>query len=158
MRFIFCSQKPSPATVLALTGQEPLFEDDSYLLPVLEDDPFLRTYSVLSFMHLPLTRSELQTDDWTDTDGEPSNSVQRDTRVDLSSDLGLLHAHREIRLLKERLASTQGELQDYRKLVRTQLETPALAELKEDILLESPKRDDDTHYFKSYGGNGVSHP
>jgi len=41
--FDFFPQKPSPVTVLAFTGQEPLFADDNYLLPVLEDDSFLRT-------------------------------------------------------------------------------------------------------------------
>jgi protein arginine N-methyltransferase 3 len=156
LRFIFSSQKPSPTTVLAFTGQEPLFEDDSYLLPVLEDDPFLRTYSILPFVYLPLTRSELQTDDWTDTDEDPSHSAQQGTHADLNPNLVLSQAHREIKLLKERLANAQNELQDYRKLVQTQLAASTLAELKEDTPLEPVKRDDDTHYFASYSGNGAS--
>jgi len=155
--FIFSCQKPPPATVLALTGQEPLFEDDNYLLPVLEDDPFLRTYSIFLFVHPPLTRTELQTDDWTDTDEGQSHSVQKDTKTNLDSNFDLPQAHREIRLLKERLANAQNELRDYRKLVQTQLEASTLAELGDDTPLEPPKRDDDTHYFDSYGGNGEPH-
>ena len=108
-------------------------------------------------MYVPLTRLELQTDDWTDTDEEPSRSTQKDINTDLHSNLSLPQAHREIRLLKERLANAQHELQDYRKLVRTQLKASPLAELEDGTPLELPKRDDDTHYFESYGGNGASH-
>ena len=106
-------------------------------------------------MHVPLTRSELQTDDWSDTDEERSHSAQRDENA--SSKVDHSHAHREIKLLKERLANAQNELQEYQKLVRTRLDVSALDALKDDTPLELPKRDDDTHYFESYGGNGSSH-
>lgn len=105
-------------------------------------------------MRVPLTRSELQTDDWTDTDEEPSHSAQRGE----NSNRDLSHAHREIRLLKERLANAQNELLDYQKLVRSRLEASTLDALQDDTPLELPKRDDDTHYFESYGGNGASYP
>ena len=109
----------------------------------------------------------MQTDDWsddtdTDTDADanadeegPSYSAQRDAKK--ASNFDLPHAHREIRLLKERLANAQNELRDYQRLVRTRLEGPTLDALKDDIPLDPPKRDDDTHYFESYGGNGASH-
>lgn len=106
----------------------------------------------------------MQTDDWTDdtdTDADadadkegPSHSAQRDAK---SSNFDLPHAHREIGRLKERLADAQNELRDYQRLVRTQLEGPTLDALKDDTPLDPPKRDDDTHYFESYGGNGASH-
>ena len=103
----------------------------------------------------------MQTDDWTDDtdtdaagEGEPNHSAQRDAK---SSPLDLPHARREIRLLKERLANAQNELRDYQRLVRTRLEGPTLDALKDDTPLDPPKRDDDTHYFESYGGNGASH-
>ena len=105
----------------------------------------------------------MQTDDWTDdTDADadadadkegPSHSAQQDAK---SSNFDLPHAHREIRRLKERLADAQNELRDYQRLVRTQLEGPTLDALKDDTPLDPPKRDDDTHYFESYGGNGAS--
>jgi len=95
----------------------------------------------------------LQTDDWTDTDEEPSHSAQKDE----NSSHDLSHAQREIRLLKERLANAHNELQEYQKLVRTQLDvSTTLDALKDDTPLEPPKRDDDTHYFESYGGSGAS--
>ncbi len=74
-----------------------------------------------------------------------------------TTNLDLSHAHREIRLLKERLGYAQNELRDYQRLVRTQLEVSTLDALKDDTPLDPPKRDDDTHYFESYGGNGASH-
>lgn len=36
------------AEVLNLSGSEPLFKDDDLLLPVLENDPFLRQYDPMS--------------------------------------------------------------------------------------------------------------
>ena len=47
---MFFSQNPPPppATVLAFTGAESLFADDAYLRPVLDADPFLRTYPTVS--------------------------------------------------------------------------------------------------------------
>ena len=107
-------------------------------------------------MYVPLTRLELQTDDWTDTDEQPARAAQNDAQAHLDATLSLPQAHREIRLLKERLADAQHALQDYQTLVRTQLEAPALAELEDDTPLEVPKRDDDTHYFESYCGTGAS--
>jgi len=108
-------------------------------------------------VYVPLTRLELQTDDWIDTDDEPSRSTKKDANTNLDPNISLPQAQREIRLLKERLANAQNELQEYQKLVRTQLKASALAELEDDTPLEQPKRDDDTHYFESYGGNGASH-
>ena len=119
-----------------------------------------------------LTSSELQTDDWTDSDDGDGDGDDTDAGAGAgagaehsaprgaksTANFDLSHAQREIRLLRERLSYAQNELRDYQTLVRTRLEVSTLDALKDDAPLDPPpKRDDDTHYFESYGGSGASH-
>lgn len=100
-------------------------------------------YSVCFYHHLGLVLSsysiELQMDDWSDSDEGQSTRKQP---------TDLAHALLEIRLLKERLESSQQELVDFRELVNKTSKRP---DVDNDEALPPPlPRDDDTHYFESY--------
>ncbi|GJE92599.1 methyltransferase domain-containing protein [Phanerochaete sordida] len=127
-------EKPSPADVKALIGKEEFLREDKYLIPVIGDDPML----------------QLQSDDWSD-DEEVVNSQQ--APEDLSS------AQRKIRALENALHKAQQDLSDYRSFVGDRLNLASLAEaLQESAGAPSgaqPVRDDDSHYFQSYGSNDI---
>ncbi|KAG5654313.1 hypothetical protein H0H81_004732 [Sphagnurus paluster] len=120
--------KPSPADLSVLTGSEAFLTSDEYLLPTLEDDPLL----------------QIQEGDWSDSDdevdGKPVDSARR------------------IKALERQLALAKQDIVDYRALVSKKINLPDLLEAPEpgpsQIALSAPTRDDDTHYFKSYGENG----
>ena len=122
--------KIKPSGVLALTGQESFFTSDEYLLPVLEDDPLLQFDQ-----------------DWSDSDSEDvSPSMDKDA---------------VIRKLKEKLIEARKDLSDFRDLVDKQFRIPELSTALDDKdegqssgSIVRPVRDDDTHYFESYGMNG----
>ncbi|KAK0185705.1 S-adenosyl-L-methionine-dependent methyltransferase [Armillaria mellea] len=113
-------QKFSAAEVAAITGTEPFFESDQYLIPVLEDDPLL----------------QLQADDWSDSDDEDTSDPSR-----------------RILALEKKLARTQQEFHEYRTLISKKINLSSLAD--EPSTSEPRPRDDDTHYFESYGANDI---
>ncbi|KAK0222152.1 S-adenosyl-L-methionine-dependent methyltransferase [Armillaria fumosa] len=113
-------QKISAAEVAVLTGTEPFFESDQYLIPVLEDDPLL----------------QLQADDWSDSDDEDTSDPSR-----------------RILALEKKLARTQQEFHEYRNLISKKMDLSSLAD--EPSSSEPRPRDDDTHYFESYGANDI---
>lgn len=88
-----------------------------------------------------LTRSKIfqhalgyQPDDWTDSEDEDSLSTDR-----------------RIRLLEQKLTETKRDFQEYRKIVHQRFN---LGQTAEPSGLP-PKRDDDSHYFESYGANDI---
>ena len=95
---------------------------------------------------------ELQSDDWSD-DEEVAQSSERPS--DLPSAL------KKIRALENALHKAQQDLVDYRGFVGDRLNLASLAEALRDPSASSPThvgaplRDDDSHYFQSYGENGV---
>ncbi|KAK0503663.1 S-adenosyl-L-methionine-dependent methyltransferase [Armillaria luteobubalina] len=113
-------QNITAAEVAALTGTEPFFESDQYLIPVLEDDPLL----------------QLQADDWSDSDDEDISDPSR-----------------RILALEKKLARTQQEFHEYRNLISKKMDLSSLAD--EPSSSEPRPRDDDTHYFDSYGANDI---
>ncbi|KAK0459992.1 S-adenosyl-L-methionine-dependent methyltransferase [Desarmillaria tabescens] len=113
-------QKTPAAQVAALTGTEPFFESDQYLIPVVEDDPLL----------------QIQADDWSDSDDEDTSDPNR-----------------RIIALKKKLARTQQEFLEYRTLVSRKIGLSSLVD--EPSTSEPRPRDDDTHYFESYGANDI---
>ncbi|KAK0244548.1 S-adenosyl-L-methionine-dependent methyltransferase [Armillaria nabsnona] len=113
-------QKFSAAEVAALTGTEPFFESDQYLIPVLEDDPLL----------------QLQADDWSDSDDEDTSDPSR-----------------RILALEKKLARTQQDFHEYRTLISKKMGLSSLVD--EPSTSEPRPRDDDTHYFESYGANDI---
>lgn len=91
-------------------------------------------------------------DDWSDDDDErPSAEYGSDLPSDLPSALSY------IQILEKKLSRAQNDLSDYRKLVTQNLDISSIAEIINDpgpSASEAP-RDDDTHYFRSYGYNGM---
>ncbi|KAI0322098.1 protein arginine N-methyltransferase [Amylostereum chailletii] len=123
-------ENASASAVLALNGDEPFLAADEYLVPALEDDPLL--------LH--------QTDDWSDSDD------------DAPAPTDLAAATKRIKALERKLAQTQQGLVDYKNLVHERLDVTRLQEAitASDASLPGPSpRDDDTHYFESYGANDI---
>lgn len=120
-------ENPKPQDVLVLNGSEDLFSKDEYLIPVVENDPLLQVGS----------------DDWSDSESE-SPAKDKDE---------------VIRALKRKLDQAKQDLADFRAFVDKQLRTSevtrSLDDSKEGSSAEQPKRDDDSHYFESYGMNGM---
>ena len=127
-------QKPSPVDVNALTGQEAFFAWDEYLIPAIQDDPLL----------------QLGSDDWSEDEDEGAVDTKGEDR------------DKVIRVLSKKLEQAKKDLADFRAFVQKQFN---LSEVKQALQEEStsaeqtsrevvPKRDDDSHYFESYGENG----
>lgn len=122
-------EKPSAETINSLKGTEPIFSDDTYLIPAISDDPLLQTGS----------------DDWTDDEEDMEAKTEKDK-------------DRIIRKLTSRYIQAKKDLVDFRQLV---VHVKELAQSLQDSdapvsSLTEVKRDDDTHYFDSYGDNGAS--
>lgn len=131
--------KPTPSQLSSLTGKEPFFTSDEYLLPVIEDDPLLQ---------LDLD------DDWSDDESPPTaNPQQPNEPTDLAT------AVRRIRHLEEKLSQAQKDLADYRNIVSQKVDVARFAEIVSEPGPSSSLtkdgvddvRDDDSHYFQSYG-------
>lgn len=136
----------------ALTGKEDFLRADEYLIPAIADDPLLR----MSTFHYPIfgisahQPPELQSDDWSDDEDVAAST---ETPSDLSQAL------RKIRALENALHKAQQDLSDYRGFVGDRLNLAGLAEALTEPSTSSthvaaPLRDDDSHYFQSYGENG----
>ncbi|KAF8158442.1 arginine N-methyltransferase 3 [Crassisporium funariophilum] len=115
----------APSAVTALQGKESWFSSDDYLVPVLENDPFIPPSG-----------------DWSDSEGE---------------DLAPTDPDRKIKVLEKKLALAKQSLADYRSLITEKLD---ITKLIDDINAPTPQgsapgRDDDTHYFQSYGENDI---
>ncbi|KAF9068611.1 S-adenosyl-L-methionine-dependent methyltransferase [Rhodocollybia butyracea] len=117
--------KPSPANIALLTGLESFFSSDDFLHPALENDPML----------------QYQVDDWTDSEDEDS-----------------LPAERRIKLLEQKHADTKQEFEKYRTIVTQRFDLTDIAGASGEpsqIASSVSKRDDDSHYFESYGANDI---
>ncbi|KAK7689949.1 hypothetical protein QCA50_006589 [Cerrena zonata] len=129
-------EKPSPEHVNALKGDEAVLNSDEYLKPSIEDDPLL----------------EMPADDWSDEEVE---SAPAQPPSDLES------AMRQIKRLQQQVQQSQRDLIDYKTFVSDRLNLASLAEaLKEPEASSSAQtaqapRDDDSHYFQSYGENDI---
>ncbi|KAG5645450.1 hypothetical protein DXG03_005999 [Asterophora parasitica] len=93
---------------------------------------------------LTLCGSEVQPDDWSDDDDDTKNSDPA----------------RRIQALERQLALAKQNFVDYRALVSNQVNLPSLLEAPSSEPGSSQPtppapRDDDTHYFKSYGENDI---
>ncbi|KAG6866179.1 hypothetical protein C0991_007729 [Blastosporella zonata] len=120
--------KPSPADLSTLDGREPFLTSDEYLIPALEDDPLL----------------QVQPDDWSDSDEE--------------EDTAAADPARRIKTLERKLAVAKQNFVDYRSLVEKRLDLAGSLDTSSQpgpSQITAPARDDDTHYFKSYGENDI---
>ncbi|KAE9402260.1 S-adenosyl-L-methionine-dependent methyltransferase [Gymnopus androsaceus JB14] len=117
--------RASPANIAMLTGNESFFTSDDFLHPALEDDPML----------------QYQPDDWTDSEDDEQS----------------IPAERRIQLLEKKLAQAKREFEEYRKIVTQRFSLVDIAESSsgESSKTSEPKRDDDSHYFESYGANEI---
>ena len=130
-------EKPSATDVNALTGQEAFFASDEYLIPAIQDDPLL----------------QLGSDDWSEDEDE-AELISKEKDKD-----------KVIRILSRKLQQTKKDLVDFRALVEKQLHVPEIKQAIEEDAETSvdlsknqgaATRDDDTHYFESYGENGMA--
>ncbi|EIM86222.1 S-adenosyl-L-methionine-dependent methyltransferase [Stereum hirsutum FP-91666 SS1] len=123
--------KPPAANALALTGKESFFSSDEFLRPVLEDDPLLLNDT---------------SDDWSDDD-EP-DAGPSSSQIDPS---------RRIALLERKLQQAKQDLADYKALVSQRLDLSRLQDAMREPSGSSKvvERDDDSHYFQSYGQNDI---
>ena len=93
-------------------------------------------------------------DNWSDDDDEAAEY----TNAGPSS---VTNPQQQIRILEKKLIQAQRDLADYRKLVETRFGLSQLAkELSTQIdepstAQGSAGRDDDSHYFRSYGEHGM---
>jgi type I protein arginine methyltransferase len=106
----------------------------------------------------------MQDDQWTsDSDAEPVNQgdvAAAKPSQSQSPEAEVKHLRKELKRLNERLASSQRDLEDYRKMVMNSfasstLDGTSIAEIRTEELPPAPPRDDDTHYFESYNDNGM---
>lgn len=81
-------------------------------------------------------------DDWSESDEE----------VETATD-----PYRKIKILAKKLALAQTSLQEYRALIAEKLNISSEVQNigNSSIADKAPVRDDDTHYFESYGANGM---
>jgi protein arginine N-methyltransferase 3 len=152
-------KKPTPQEANDLTGQEAFLTADEYLKPVLQDDPMLRMSIVVQFSHHldPDTcmLSELDFDEpWSEDDDQEttaeapgSSHAPTKTPTDLSAALKKIHA------LEKKLSQTTSELSEVRSFVTKRLDSELFTSDTTESITPAP-RDDDSHYFESYGSNG----
>ncbi|KAI0783458.1 protein arginine N-methyltransferase [Abortiporus biennis] len=128
-------EKPSPTEANAVQGNEDFFKSDKYLIPVVEDDPLLQA----------------STNDWSDEEDEGINTNQNP--IDLTT------ANRRIKNFEEKLEQARKDMKDYRDFVSKRLNLAGLAEALHEpsssTHIATPLRDDDSHYFQSYGENDI---
>ncbi|THH06140.1 hypothetical protein EW145_g4285 [Phellinidium pouzarii] len=124
-------EHPDATAVNALTGHESFFTSDAFLIPVVEDDPLL----------------QLGSGDWSDSESEGEVDPSDKDKLILS--------------LQRKLAQAKKVFVDFRTLAGKQLRVPEITQmLEEDETGPSSSentvnRDDDTHYFDSYGENEI---
>ncbi|KIM43061.1 hypothetical protein M413DRAFT_443870 [Hebeloma cylindrosporum] len=120
--------KLTPTDVSVVQGAEEWLSSDEYLVPVIENDPLIQSSS----------------DNWSDSDVEEDPSDADPTR--------------KIKALEKKLALAHQSLGDYRALVAEKLNLTKAVESIDDSPPDRealPARDDDSHYFESYGANDI---
>lgn len=85
---------------------------------------------------------EVQSDDWSDSDDENPKTTDPLQRI---------------QILERKLAQVKHEFADYRNLISERVNISSLLDASTDAEPSQSVpslRDDDSHYFKSYGENG----
>ncbi|KIK65562.1 hypothetical protein GYMLUDRAFT_70665 [Collybiopsis luxurians FD-317 M1] len=96
-------------------------------------------FSSDDFLHPALEDDPLlqyQPEDWTDSEDETS-----------------LPSERRIQLLEKKLAEAKRDFAEFRKIVTQRFSLTDTGESSDQSA--APKRDDDSHYFESYGANDI---
>ncbi|CAA7261550.1 unnamed protein product [Cyclocybe aegerita] len=117
------NNKISSADALNLRGSEPWFASDEYLVPAIENDPLIQSYSA----------------DWSDSEED-------------SNDADPVH---KIKALEKKLSTARQSLAEYRALIAKKLNVAKDLETLDSTQEAAAARDDDTHYFESYGANDI---
>ena len=117
--------------------------------------PYSVGYRLVYFLDTaPLIHLELDfEDDWSDNEDGPFSGHDPSPPSDLPSAL------KRIQVLEQKLSQAQDDFFDYKRLVTQNLDISSIsAEVINDPVPSSEAvRDDDTHYFQSYGLNGTSY-
>lgn len=98
----------------------------------------------------------MELDDWSDDDDTDDVQPSKSPKSKQGS-----AGDRRVRMLEQKLAQAKQDLADYRKLVEARFDLSRLAEQLTEPPSGSPAvgdqtpRDDDSHYFRSYGENGA---
>ncbi|KAI5987412.1 S-adenosyl-L-methionine-dependent methyltransferase [Pisolithus marmoratus] len=116
----------TPSQLSDLTGHEPFFTADEYLLPIIEDDPLLLHLLQSHNLNQPISPPPI----------------------------------RRIRHLEEKLSQAQQDLADYRNIVSQKIDVASFAEIVSEepgssTAKDADVRDDDSHYFQSYGETDI---
>ena len=122
---------------------------------MIEDDPLLRKHTTnqsqlgVAAYSTSIPTAESQSGDWSDEE-IPGSSFGAAPK-DLDSAL------RRIKALEANLNEAKQDLVDYRQFVTKGLDVGRLAEAVTSSTVDPivPKQDDDSHYFTSYGSNGI---
>ncbi|CAE6479398.1 unnamed protein product [Rhizoctonia solani] len=115
----------TPAEILGLKADNPLFSDDAHLRPVVEDDPLLL----------------LGNDEWTDDEDDKPGDNKKIAEMEQEFD--------KIRARFEDLGRRVPEL-----LSESEAPQDMAASISSEAAPAKP-RDDDTHYFDSYSYNEI---
>ncbi|QRV77095.1 protein arginine N-methyltransferase 3 [Ceratobasidium sp. AG-Ba] len=118
---------PTPAEILALKPDAPLFSEDAHLRPVIEDDPLLL----------------LGNDEWSDDEEVESAETKQKQVAEMEKELDKIKARFED--LGRHVPEILSESADNEPLAASNSFEKPLA----------PPRDDDTHYFDSYSYNEI---
>lgn len=116
--------------------------------PCLKTTPyFVSNILYLRVKLLYIISSEVQPDDWSDSDDEDPKTTDPVKRI---------------QTLERKLALAKKDFVDYRELVSQKMNLKELLESHTEAeaghsQLTPTVRDDDSHYFKSYGENGSYH-
>ena len=84
-------------------------------------------------------------DDWSNDSEDGSN---------MSAPSDIATATRRIAMLESKLVAAKEELAHYRSLITQRVDITRIREALDEPIADTSKRDDDTHYFESYGENG----
>ncbi|KZT57253.1 hypothetical protein CALCODRAFT_517588 [Calocera cornea HHB12733] len=130
-------QRPTPDVVAGLTGREPFFSDDAYLIPAIEDDPLL---------HMP------QDDAWSDDDDtvpKPASAAAPSSSQSIDPSRELRRANRAIRSLQQQLSQARQDLVDYKGIVN---KTLGVSDVKQWVEMKTGGEGgrEDPQYFDAY--------
>ncbi|CED83230.1 Protein arginine N-methyltransferase PRMT1 and related enzymes [Phaffia rhodozyma] len=156
---------PSVETVAKLTGTEKLFQDDSLLIPVLENDAYLQVGDSW----------DSDSDEDLDAPSQPQSSSVPNSQTPKESDAELQKARRKIRSLEDKIKALQAEAQyelgSLKNILKDRMNASNGVESREVEVKDGAEgegkkvneegkgkgkeRDDDSHYFDSYAYNDM---
>ncbi|EJU03049.1 hypothetical protein DACRYDRAFT_99454 [Dacryopinax primogenitus] len=133
-------ERPPPDIVNTMTGHEPFFKDDVFLIPVIPDDPLLQAHQETPW-----------SDDEDSAPGLAALASRSSQPVDLSRELR--RANRTIRSLQQQLGQAKQDLVDYKGIVNKALgvnDVKQWVEMKAGGDGDAVLHREDPQYFDAY--------